>query len=386
MIPYGRQEINSEDINSVIGILKSDFLTQGPTVSLFEEKFAAEVGASYAVAVNSGTSALHMSCAALGLGKGGLLWTSPISFVASANCALYCGADVDFVDIDLNTYNMSVDALANKLERAEKKGRLPDIVVPVHMCGRSCDVKSIKKLADEYHFKIIEDACHAIGGEYRGKPIGNCQYSDISVFSFHPVKIITTAEGGMATTNDAEIFENMRLFRNHGITRDEKQMTKEPDGPWYYQQIGLGYNYRMTDVQAALGISQLERLKDYVKKRNDIADLYDELLDGLPVVTPSRIEDGVSSFHLYVILIKNDLGSPSRREIFDCLRENGIGVNVHYIPIYKQPYYENMGYEQDDFPISENYYSSCISLPIFPTLDENDQRYVVEMLKQVVHK
>ena len=384
MIPYGRQEITQVDIESVIHVLQSDFLTQGPVVPAFEKSVTDYCGAQYAVAVNSATSALHIACLALGVDKGDLVWTSPITFVASANCALYCGASVDFVDIDPKTYNMSVERLAEKLVHAEKVGRLPDIVIPVHLCGQSCDMYRIHALAKQYGFKIIEDASHAIGGHYMGMPIGNCHFSDITVFSFHPVKIITTAEGGMALTNNAELAQSMSLLRSHGITRDPASMTHSPDGPWYYQQIVLGFNYRMTEIQAALGISQMQRLKEYVAKRHHLASRYDEFLATHPVVTPWQQEDCYSALHLYVIRLQFNKLSASYREVFEFLVGQGIGVNLHYIPVHTQPFYLKMGFSEGDFPEAESYYKEAISLPLYPSLTHKQQDEVISALKSAI--
>lgn len=383
MIPYGRQDITQADIDAVVGVLKSDFLTQGPMVPRFEQAVAQHVGASYALAVNSATSALHIACLALGLGKGDRLWTSPVTFVASANCGLYCGAQVDFVDIDPRTYNLCPRALACKLEQAERDGTLPKVVVAVHLCGQPCDMQAIQELAQRYGFKVIEDASHAIGGKYRGELIGNCRYSDITVFSFHPVKIITTAEGGMALTNDADLASRMALLRSHGITRDPEQMTQEPDGPWYYQQIDLGFNYRMTELQAALGVSQMERLDQYVARRHQLAARYDELLAGLPITLPWQHPDSYSGLHLYVIRLQLDKVDRSHRQVFELLRERGIGVNVHYIPVHTQPYYQGLGFKVGDFPESERYYAEAISLPMFQTLSDEQQDVVVATVRKV---
>lgn len=380
VLPYGRQDIASEDIAAVVEVLKSEFLTQGPMVPRFEEQIAEYCGSRHAIAVNSATSALHIACLALGLKEGGLLWTSPNTFVASANCARYCGADVDFVDIDPLTFNMSVDALANKLKQAQVFGRLPDLVVPVHFAGQSCEMKAIWALSRTYGFKVIEDASHAIGGVYCGSRIGSCRYSDITVFSFHPVKIITTAEGGMALTNSAEIAERMGLFRSHGITRDPSRMTRASDGPWYYEQASLGFNYRLTDVQAALGLSQLTRIERYVEGRNEIARRYDRMLAGVPLKVPSRSSSDRSALHLYVVRIASMPGQDNRKRVFELLRKAGIGVNVHYIPVYRQPYYERIGYPVSGFPEMEHYYSEAISLPIFATLTEGQQLMVVNSL------
>lgn len=385
-IPYGRQDISEADIQSVIDVLHSDWLTQGPAVPRFEQAVAGYCGATHAFAMNSATSALHAACLALGLGKGDILWTTPITFVASANCGLYCGAAVDFVDIDPLTYNMSVAALERKLIEAEKLEKLPKIVIPVHFAGQSCEMKTIKALADRYSFKIIEDASHAIGGKYLGQPVGNCRYSDITIFSFHPVKIITTAEGGMALTNDAELAAKMALLRSHGITRDPAQMTHEADGAWYYQQIALGYNYRMTDMQAALGASQMHRLDEFVARRHEIARRYDELLAGLPLTTPWQHPDTHSGLHLYPIRLKlNEIGT-THRAVFDHLRAQNIGVNLHYIPVHLQPYYQAMGFTAGSYPEAEHYYNEAISLPMYPGLDIAQQDRVIEALRVATSK
>ncbi len=378
MIPYGRQDINQADIDAVIKVLRSDFLTQGPVVPAFESAVAGYCGAQHGVAVNSATSALHIACLALGVGKGDVVWTTPITFVASANCALYCGATVDFVDIDPRTYNLSVDCLAEKLAQAEKTGSLPKVVIPVHLCGQPCDMAGIHALSQKYGFKIIEDASHAIGGRYNDEPIGHPRYSDITVFSFHPVKVITTGEGGMALTDDPVLANRMVRLRSHGITRDPAEMTHPPDGLWYYQQVELGYNFRMADVSAALGLSQMQRLDEFVAKRHAVAQRYDELLTDLPVATPWQQAGCYSSFHLYVIRL--DLSALNHCEVFERLRVNGIGVNLHYIPVYRQPYYACMGFSPCDFPEAERYYREAISLPIYPALTEEQQLEVVRWL------
>ncbi|RKX24314.1 MAG: UDP-4-amino-4,6-dideoxy-N-acetyl-beta-L-altrosamine transaminase [Candidatus Zixiibacteriota bacterium] len=382
MIPYGRQEITQDDIDSVIAVLKSDFITQGPCVPRFETALAEYCHAQHAVAVNSATSALHLACRALGLGDGDWLWTTPITFVASANCGLYCGARVDFVDIDPATYNLSIEALEQKLEKAEKDGILPKILVAVHLCGQSCEMQKIYALSLHYKFHIIEDASHAVGGRYHGEPIGNCRYSDITVFSFHPVKIITTAEGGMALTNQSDLAAKMELLRSHGITRDPSLMTHETDGPWYYQQIELGYNYRMTELQAALGLSQLDRLDEYVARRHQLAQRYEQLLSELPVVLPWQHPDSYSGLHLYIIRLQLDKITATHREVFESLRNQNIGVNLHYIPIHTQPYYQNMGFKIGGFPEAEHYYREAISLPMYPTMTEAQQDKVVSALKK----
>jgi len=380
MIPYGRQNISQQDIDSVIEVLKSDFLTQGPKVPIFENLLAAQFKAKHALAVNSATSALHIACMALGLGKGDWLWTSPVTFVASANAGLYCGAKVDFVDIDPRTYNLCPKKLAKKFEIASSAGHLPKILVPVHLCGQPCDMKNIRELCNKYNVKVIEDASHAIGGSYQGEPIGSCKYSDITVFSFHPVKIVTTAEGGAALTNDHELAKKMALHRGHGITRDINEMTETPHGPWYYQQITLGYNYRMTDLQAALGISQMTRLGEFVSSRHEIAERYNSLLKNLPLQVPYQLDNTYSSFHLYVVKLCLEDISVSHREVFEDLRAKEIGVNLHYIPVYMHPHYRKMSFKNGDFPESERYYATAISLPIYPGLCENDQDFIAESL------
>jgi UDP-4-amino-4,6-dideoxy-N-acetyl-beta-L-altrosamine transaminase len=384
MIPYGRQEITQADIDAVIGVLQSDFLTQGPMVPRFEQAIADGCGAKYAVAVNSATSALHIACLALGLGSGDWLWTTPITFVASANCGLYCGAQVDFVDIDPRTYNLSPQALERKLVAAEKAGTLPKIVVPVHLCGQPCEMEAIHHLAQRFGFKIIEDASHAIGGKYQGAPIGNGRYSDITIFSFHPVKIITTAEGGMALTNDSQLAGKMNLLRSHGITRDPALMTHEADGPWYYQQVDLGFNYRMTDLQAALGVSQMTRLDEYVARRHQLAEIYNDQLVSLPVTIPWQHTDSYSGLHLYVIRLQREKISRSHREVFESLRNLGIGVNLHYIPVHIQPYYQKMGFKAADFPEAQRYYAEAISLPMYPTMTGAQQEQVIATLRGVL--
>lgn len=381
MIPYGRQDINQADVDAVLDVLRSDFLTQGPQVPLFEERLKSYCNAEHAVAVNSATSALHIACLALGLQEGDWLWTSPITFVASANCGLFCGAQVDFVDIDASTFNMCTKALAAKLETAEREGRLPKVVVPVHMGGQSCDMQAIHALSTRYGFRVVEDASHAVGGKYDGAPVGNCRYSDITVFSFHPVKIITTAEGGVATTNDAKLAESMMLFRSHGVTRDPDLMTFGVDGPWYYEQVVLGYNYRMNDLQAALGLSQLNRLDVLVARRHDISDAYGEMLSDLPVTGQSEPPGIYSARHLYIVRLDPMGLNVSHREVFDAMREAGVGVNLHYIPVHTQPYYRAIGFKSADFPEAEKYYAQAISLPMFPTLTDEDQKVVVGALR-----
>jgi UDP-4-amino-4,6-dideoxy-N-acetyl-beta-L-altrosamine transaminase len=379
-IPYGRQDVTPADIAAVSEVLASDWLTQGPAVPRFERALSQSCGATHAVAVNSATSALHLACLALGLGPGDWLWTSPITFLASANCARYCGAQVDFVDIDPRTYNLSVQARARKLEAARAAGRLPKVVVPVHLAGQSCDMAAIHALGREHGFRIIEDASHAVGGRYQGLPVGCCRYSDITVFSFHPVKIITSAEGGMALTNDAHLAERMALLRSHGMTRDPARMSRQADGPWYYEQVDLGFNYRMTDMQAALGLSQLERLQGYVTRRHALAARYDQRLAGLPLTIPWQHPDTHSGLHLYIIRV--DAGR--RRAVFDALRANDIGANVHYIPVHTQPYYRGLGHTTGTYPEAERYYAEAISLPMYATLRDDQQDRVVDVLREAL--
>jgi UDP-4-amino-4,6-dideoxy-N-acetyl-beta-L-altrosamine transaminase len=385
MIPYGRQNINQADIDAVVQVLRSDFLTQGPTVPAFEKAVSTYCGTQYAVSVNSATSALHIACLALGVGKGDIVWTTPITFVASANCALYCGADVDFVDINPHTYNLCVERFSEKLAEAKKTGKLPRVVIPVHLCGQPCDMVAIHALSKQYGFKIIEDASHAIGGRYKDEPIGNCRYSDVTVFSFHPVKIITTGEGGMSLTNDQALAKRMRLLRSHGITSDTAEMQpRPPEELWNYQQIALGFNYRMTDIHAALGLSQMERLEEFIAKRHDIARRYDQMLSGLPVVTPWQHPDSYSSYHLYVIRLKLDEINKTHRHVYEALRDAGILVNLHYIPVYRQPYYEQMGFSAGYCPQAEQYYSEVISIPLYPGLTEAQQNHVVNVLRKAI--
>tara|TARA_B100000787_G_C16197929_1_gene302344 strand:+ start:5704 stop:6858 length:1155 start_codon:yes stop_codon:yes gene_type:complete len=383
MIPYGRQDISKDDVNAVLEVLQSDFLTQGPAVPAFEDKIKNYCGVKNAVAVNSATSALHIACLALDVGPGDRVWTSPITFVASSNCALYCGATVDFVDIDPRTYNISVNALHSKLKEAEKNGVLPKVLIPVHLTGQSCEMAEIYALSKRYGFKIIEDASHAIGGKFLGEPIGNCAFSDITVFSFHPVKIITTCEGGLATTNNNDVAQKLRLLRSHGITRDENQMANISHGPWYYEQILLGFNYRMTDIQAALGVSQMDRLDQFVAKRHELADRYNQLLKHLPLVLPWQNEDSYSAFHLYVVKYEPINGGKSFNEMFEFMREEGIGVNLHYMPVYKQPYYRRLGFSENYCTEAERYYQSALSLPMYPGLTVEDQDKVVDVLGSI---
>lgn len=383
MIPYGHQDISEDDIQAVVEVLRSDFLTQGPQVPRFEQVVAEQCGAKHVVAVNSATSALHIACLALGLGDGDVLWTTPITFVASANCALYCGAKIDFVDIDACTGNLSPARLEEKLRQAERDGTLPKIVVAVHLSGLPCDMFAIHELAKRYGFSVIEDASHAIGATYRGEAVGAGRYSDITVFSFHPVKVVTTGEGGIAVTNSPELAAHMELLRSHGITRAPELMTQKADGPWYYQQIALGFNYRMTDIQAALGSSQMQRLRTFIARREELANQYDAEFAGLSVTLPSRDADKRSAWHLYVIRLPADAGR-SRREVFDAMRAAGIGVNVHYIPVHLQPYYQHMGFHVGMFPEAERYYAEAISLPIFPGLKDELQSQVINELKKIL--
>jgi UDP-4-amino-4,6-dideoxy-N-acetyl-beta-L-altrosamine transaminase len=384
IIPYGRQDISQADIDSVVAVLSSDFLTQGPQVPLFEQTVANHVGAKHALAVNSATSALHVACLALGLGPGDWLWTTPITFVASANCGLYCGANVSFVDIDPQTYNLCPKALEVKLIESEKLGTLPKVLVAVHLSGQPCDMAAIHFLSQKYGFNIIEDASHAIGGRYKDEFIGGGRYSDITVFSFHPVKIITTAEGGMALTNSDELARKMTHLRSHGVTRDDTLMTKVPDGPWYYEQIALGFNYRMTELQAALGVSQMKRLDSFVERRHELAQRYGQLLTTLPLTTPYQHSDSYSSWHLYVVRLRLNEITKGHRQVFEALRDLGIGVNLHYIPVHTQPHYLRMGFKLGDYPEAEKYYAEAISLPIFKTMSIEQQDRVLSALKKSI--
>ena len=386
MIYYGRQDINEADIQAVESVLRSDFLTQGPAIEQFERRVADYCGAKYAVAVCNATAALHISCLAAGLGKGDVLWTTPITFVASANCALYCGSDVDFVDIDAKTYNMNADLLGKKLRTAKAEGKLPKMVIPVHLAGQSCDMRRIRALADEYGFAITEDASHAVGADYLDTKVGSCAFSDMTVFSFHPVKIVTTGEGGMVLTNDTALYEKLRLYRSHGITRDPKYMTHESDGPWYYQQIALGFNYRMTDMQAALGCSQMDRLDEFVARRRALAARYDTLLQGLPVVTPYVMTEAHPSWHIYIIRINHEQIGKTKQQVFEEMKKRGIALNLHYIPVHRQPYYEKLGFYRGDFLQSEKYYEEAFTLPLFYELTDEQQNYIVESLRNVLQQ
>lgn len=377
-IPYGRQDIQQQDIEHVLETLQSDWITQGPMIEKFEQKLCDYTGASFSAVMNSATSCLHVACMALGVGEGDVVWTSPITFVASANCALYCGASVDFVDIDEETYNLCPQKLEEKLLVAEAENKLPKVVIPVHLSGQSCDMKKISTLAKKYGFKVIEDASHGIGGKYEDSPIGDCRYSDITVFSFHPVKIITTGEGGACLTNDENLFQKISQLRSHGITRDYDLMEGVSDGPWYYQQLCLGFNYRMTDLQASLGYSQMDRLDKYIEKRHEIAQQYRSLLADESLILPLQAQGTYNSYHLFIVR----LPAEKRTEIFNKLRQANIGVNVHYIPVHLQPYYSKRGFRRGDFPIAEDYYRSCISLPMFPTLKSDEVVYICERLKE----
>ena len=385
MIPYGRQEITKKDILEVEKVLRSDFLTQGPVVPKFEQAVLKYCGGKYAVAVNSATSALHIACLALNLGPNDYLWTSPNTFVASANCGIYCGANIDFVDIDSKTFNMSVEALSTKLIEAEKKGKLPKIVIPVHFAGQPGDMEKIYELSKQYGFRIIEDASHAIGASYNDIKIGSCKFSDITIFSFHPVKIITTGEGGMALTNDKNLANHMRRLSTHGITKEKELMHPRPNNEiWNYQQIELGFNYRLTDIQAALGLSQLNRLDEYVKIRHKIAEFYNSELNDLNIQLPFQSPKSYSSYHLYPIRIKNSLKSKTQKQIYDALWENDIAANILYIPVHRQPYYENLGFKSGDFPQAEQFHREVICLPMFPKLTKEQQTKVVKSLKLIL--
>ena len=384
MIPYGKQDINQKDIDAVVKVLQSDLLTQGPQVPLFEKAINDITQSQYTVAVNSATSALHIACLALGVGKGDIVWTSPITFVASANCALYCGATIDFVDIDPKTYNLSPIKLEIKLKQAKQEKKLPKVVIPVHLAGQSCDMQKIHQLSLEYDFKIIEDAAHAIGGSYQDKPIGNCQYSDITVFSFHPVKIITTAEGGVATTNNSKLADTMQRLRSHGITRDKSLMTEPSHGDWYYQQLDLGFNYRMSDLHAALGVTQLTRIEEFTNLRQVKAELYQQALQNLPLKLPNQSEDTRSAWHLYIIRLDLDKMVKTHQQVFSELREAGILVNLHYVPVYKHPYYQNLGFANKCLDNAERYYQEAISIPLYPTLTTEQQQYVINTLKKLI--
>lgn len=384
-IQYGRQDVSEADINAVIAVLRSDWLTQGPVGKLFEESVAGYCGAEFAVSTNSATGALHIACLALGVGKGDVVWTSANTFVASSNCALYCGASVDFVDIDPDTYNLSVECLSEKLVSAKKLGKLPKVVIPVHLNGQSCDMAGISALSEKYGFKIIEDASHAIGGKYKNERVGNGRYSDITVFSFHPVKIITTGEGGMAVTNSGSLARRLMLFRSHGITSSEGEMDIRPSNEiWNYQQIELGFNYRMTDIQAALGLSQIERLDEFVTRRHAIAKRYDNELGSLPLLTPFQSPDSYSAYHLYPIRLLLKKIHISQREMHDKMQSFGINVNLHYIPVYRQPYYERLGFKKGYCPEAEKYHEDEVSIPMYPSLKDIEQTKVIQIIQELI--
>lgn len=383
-IPYGKQSINAQDLKNVIDVLLSDWLTQGPMIEQFEKIVADYCGAKYAVAVNSATAALHIACLASELGPDDIMYTSPNTFVASANCARYCGATVDFVDIDKKTYNMSVEELKKRLALAETVGKLPKVVIPVHFSGQSCDMEDIFELAGKYGFKVIEDASHAIGGSYKESKIGSCLYSDMTVFSFHPVKIVTTGEGGMVLTNNPDLYQKLLLFRSHGITRNEAYMQGLSHGPWYYQQIDLGYNYRITDLQSALGVSQMSRIDGFVQKRHKIAQRYNSRLNKLPLIIPYQNPVCYSAYHLYVIRLMLDKIELTHRQVFERLRDVGIGVNLHYIPVHTQPYYQKLGFQEGDFPVAEQYYREALSLPMYYDLTEDEQEYVIQKIEEIL--
>lgn len=381
-IPYAKQTVDQEDIDNVVKVLQSDWLTQGPAIQLFERAVADYCGAKYAVAVNSATAALHIACLAAGLDSTGIMWTSPNTFVASANCGIYCGSKVDFVDIDAQSFNMSIQALEHKLKRANLRGQLPQVVIPVHFGGASCDMATIKALSKQYGFKVIEDASHAIGGSIAGYKVGSCRWSDMTVLSFHPVKIITTGEGGMVLTNDYDLYEKLQMLRSHGITRNPEKMMEASHGPWYYQQVSLGYNYRMTDIQAALGHSQLKKIDQFIARRQEIAQKYKEAIQSLPLKY-QRYDDSVcSAYHLFVISLEIESMDKSRRQIVERLHSDGIMVNVHYIPIHTQPYYQSRGFKYGDFPVSERCYAGAISLPMYYGLSDQEQDYVIQKLKE----
>ncbi|MGI2156606.1 UDP-4-amino-4,6-dideoxy-N-acetyl-beta-L-altrosamine transaminase [Shewanella baltica] len=378
MIPYGKQDISQADVDAVVAVLKSDFLTQGPKVPEFEQAIVKKVGAKFAVAVNSATSALHIACLALDVKPGDLVWTSPITFVASANCALYCSADIDFVDVDPTTGNLCPKAFKAKLELAKQVGRLPKVVIPVHLAGHSCDMQAISELAKQYRVSVIEDASHAIGGQYHGAQIGACKYSDITVFSFHPVKIITTAEGGVATTQDPRLAEKLMLLRSHGITKNAAQLINADEGDWYYEQHALGFNYRMTDLQAALGVSQVPRLDEFVCQRNALAGLYRSQLADFPLEIVEPLEQSLSARHLFIIRL---MQPNKRRAVFDAMRSQGIQVHVHYFPVHLQPYYQKLGFSQGQFPHAEYFYQSILTLPLYPNLSPEQVTYICATLK-----
>ena len=384
-IPYGHQSLSETDYESVLDVLKSDFLTQGDTVPKFEASIAEYVSSKYGVATNSGTTALHIACKALGLEENDWLWTSPNSFVASSNAALYCGAKIDFIDIDSNTYNLDINVLKTKLEEAETKNQLPKIIMPVHFAGQSCEMKQIKDLSEKYGFYIIEDAAHALGGQYLGKNIGDCSYSDVCVFSFHPVKSITTAEGGMAVTNNQELFESMQSLRTHGMKRRNLSKNNDLHGPWISEMTQLGFNYRMNDIQAALGISQLNRLDQFISKRNEIANYYTSELSHLPLSIQEIQRDCYSAFHLYVVRLQLEKTNKTRDQFMEKLLDFGIGASIHYQPIHLHPFYEQMGFKKGDFPMAEEYYKRAISIPMFPDLKKSELKYIVECISEALN-
>lgn len=385
MIHYGKQLIERDDIDQVLSVLKSDFLTQGPQIPLFEGELARYVGSNFSVATNSATSALHIACLALGVGKGDILWTVPNSFVASANCGLYCGAEIDFVDIDPITLNMSVHSLAEKLRNAKERNQLPKVIVPVHFSGSPCDMKKINQLTQKYGVKIIEDASHALGAEYRQKKVGNCEYSDITVFSFHPVKIITTGEGGMATTNNENLFQRMQMFRSHGVTRTFENGSDNLNSPWYYEQKLLGYNYRITDIQAALGRTQLRKVDKFVASRKKIADRYISSFHKFDLTLPTVLSNEKSSWHLFPIQLNGCKNINNKIGVYEDFLTKGIRLNVHYIPIHTQPYYKSLGFKEGDFPVSESYYQRAFSLPIFPSMTDHEQLLVIEAVGEILN-
>lgn len=383
MIPYGRQSLDQADIDAVVAVLQSDWLTQGPTIERFEQAIAERCQADFAVAVCNATAALHIACLAAGLAAGDRLWTTPNTFLASANCGRYCGAEVDFVDIDPLTWNLDTFALESKLEAAERDGTLPKVLVAVAFSGQSCDMRKIAELAERYGFTVIEDASHAVGASYAGRPVGCCEFAAMTVFSFHPVKIITSAEGGMILTNRVDLAERLQRLRSHGMTRDPQQMTEPSHGPWYYQQVELGFNYRITDLQAALGLSQLNKLDDFIERRRELAARYHRLLAYLPLTLPSAQPEAGSAWHLYVVRLQTDRINLSHRQVFEGLRAAGVGVNLHYIPVHLQPYYRDLGFAEGDFPQAERYYAEAISLPMFPLLSDEQQDYVIEQLRRL---
>ncbi|MFL6647959.1 MAG: UDP-4-amino-4,6-dideoxy-N-acetyl-beta-L-altrosamine transaminase [Sulfurifustaceae bacterium] len=384
VIPYARQHIDEADIEAVVETLRSDWLTQGPAVERFERSVREYCGAAHAVATCNATAALHLACRALDVGEGDVVWTSPITFVASANCALYCGARIDFVDVDETSGNLGTAALERKLELAARESRLPKAIIVVHLAGLPCDMESVHDLARRYGVRIVEDASHAIGAEYRDAKVGACRYSDITIFSFHPVKIVTTGEGGMALTNDEHLYRKMRLLRSHGISREQDDMERQPDGPWYYEQIDLGYNYRMNDIQAALGCSQMRRLPQFLEARRALASRYSDGLRHLPLVLPPPEENRRSAWHLYLVRIKASRTVKSRRAVYDALVQAGIRGNVHYIPVHMQPYFRRLGFAPGDFPVAERFYAGALTLPLYYGLQESEQRYVIETLTRVL--